>query len=474
MARLSWPVGGRGGGAASMTETAGRLSAPTIDDVARLAGVSRATASRALFSEKRPVSAANRARVLAAAEQLGYRINPLARSLTTKTVDLVAVLVNHIHDLSDLDLFDLVIAETQALGKQVILIRIGSGDKVEEFLRRGVAYHVDAALVFSDFAEAGTVRRMFHSDHVLMLNGRHDELSPAIIPDEALGIEAAVADAAGKGVRRAFLITGRASSVVEQVRIGLYQRAFTTFGIELGRTIQGDYSYDSGRSAGELLAGSLAPDAVFCTSDAAAMGLLDARPRGLPGREAGALPALWVRQRLAPRLRRLSDLVDRLRQGRLRARDDAVPRRPPGLRSHRDPAPGADAVRAPLDGVRARTPGTARAGPSPERVQLRAGWRPRPTTSCSSPHRRPTGCSRTRTYRASGRIPGRPWHRDADRVVGVEARQRHQRGVLGGEVVEQRGVLDARRRRGSAGAGDAVGREVVDIDELGLGQLPSS
>ncbi|EYD74212.1 hypothetical protein Rumeso_04269 [Rubellimicrobium mesophilum DSM 19309] len=271
-----------------MTEATGRLRVPTIDDVARLAGVSRATASRALSSEKRPVSAANRERVLAAAEQLGYRINPLARSLTTKTVNLVAVLVNHIHDLSDLDLFDLLLAETQAIGKQVILIRIGSGGKVEEFLRRGVAYHVDAALVFSDFADAGTARRMFHSDRVLMLNGHHDRLSPAVIPDEALGIEAAVADAAGKGVRTAALVTGRTSSLVEQERIGFYHRALARRGIGLGQVIQGDYSYESGRQAGDRLAGAGAPDAVFCTSDAAAMGVLDARrtdfPEGRPAR----------------------------------------------------------------------------------------------------------------------------------------------------------------------------------------------
>ncbi|WP_210526720.1 LacI family DNA-binding transcriptional regulator [Rubellimicrobium arenae] len=265
-----------------------RLPAPTIDDVARLAGVSRATASRALFSEKRPVSALNRERVLAAADQLGYRINPMARSLTTKTVDLVAVLVNHIHDLSDLDLFDLLIAETQAVGKQVILIRIGSGDRVEEFLRRGIAYHVDAALVFSDFADAGTVRRLFHSDHVLMLNGRHDRLSPAIMPDEATGIGAAAADAAAKGVRTAALVTGRASSLVEQARIDLYHQALARCGIELRRTIRGDYSYASGRDAGNLMAGPDAPDAVFCTSDATAMGILDARredfPEGQPRR----------------------------------------------------------------------------------------------------------------------------------------------------------------------------------------------
>lgn len=75
-----------------------RIASPTIDDVARLVGVSRVTASRALFSEKPSVSAARRERMLAAAE-LGCRTNPLARSLTTETVDLVAVMVNHNHDL---------------------------------------------------------------------------------------------------------------------------------------------------------------------------------------------------------------------------------------------------------------------------------------------------------------------------------------------------------------------------------------
>src|SRR5687767_11222491 len=111
-----------------------RQANPTIDDVAARAGVSRAVASRALSTEKRPVSAEKRERVLQAAAELGYRVNLLAQSLTTKTVNLIAVVVNHIHDLSDLDLFDLLLAETQAIGKQVILIRVGSVDKVEEFL----------------------------------------------------------------------------------------------------------------------------------------------------------------------------------------------------------------------------------------------------------------------------------------------------------------------------------------------------
>lgn len=260
-----------------------RQALPTIDDVAALAGVSRAVASRALSSEKRPVSAEKRERVLQAAEQLGYRVNLLAQSLTTKTVNLIAVVVNHIHDLSDLDLFDLLLAEVQAIGKQVILIRVGSVDKVEEFLRQGVAYHVDAALVFSDFADAETVRRMFRSDQVVMLNGRHDRLSPAIIPDEAMGIEQAIADAAHNGVKTAALVTGRASSLVEQARIASYRSSFAKHGIELIQTVQGDYSYQSGHQAAPTVVGFECPDAVFCTSDAMAMGILDVCREDFPG-----------------------------------------------------------------------------------------------------------------------------------------------------------------------------------------------
>ncbi|CAM5772909.1 transcriptional regulator [Labrys miyagiensis] len=256
---------------------------PTIADVARLAGVSRAVASRALSADKRPVSQDKRERVLAAAEELGYRANLLAQSLTTKTVNLIAVVVNHIHDLSDLDLFDLLLAEIQVAGKQTVLIRVGSEEKVGEFLRSGIAYHVDAALVFSDFADAATVRRMFRSDLVVMLNGRHDRLSPVVIPDEAAGIGEAVADAAAKGVKRASLVTGRATSQVERARIASYRSAFERHGIELVLTEQGDYSYHSGHALAARLTGRDCPQAIFCTSDAMAMGILDACRADFPG-----------------------------------------------------------------------------------------------------------------------------------------------------------------------------------------------
>lgn len=254
--------------------------APTLSDVAALAGVSRAIASRALSAQPRPVSADKRERVLRAAEALGFRPNSLARGLANKTVNLVAILVNHIHDLSDLDLFDLLLAEIQAIGKQVIFIRVGAGDD-EAFLRDGVAYHVDAALVFSDFADAATVRRMFRNNAVLMLNGHHDPGAASVTMDEDHGIREAVADAAAKGVRSATLLTGRTRSLVEQARIASYRAALAQHGITLLAELAGDYSYASGRALAQQIDVE-ATGAVFCTSDAMAMGVLDAHREHFP------------------------------------------------------------------------------------------------------------------------------------------------------------------------------------------------
>lgn len=62
----------------------------TIDDVAQRVGVARTTVSHAL-SGKRPVAAVTRARVLAAAAELGYQSNALARSLRERRTSIVGL-----------------------------------------------------------------------------------------------------------------------------------------------------------------------------------------------------------------------------------------------------------------------------------------------------------------------------------------------------------------------------------------------
>jgi LacI family transcriptional regulator len=81
-----------------MSKTRARPDHPTLDDVAGAAGVSRATAARALGGDGR-VGKETRARILAAANDLGYRPNTLARSMITGTTQTIGVVIADI-DLS--------------------------------------------------------------------------------------------------------------------------------------------------------------------------------------------------------------------------------------------------------------------------------------------------------------------------------------------------------------------------------------
>src|SRR5436190_23537297 len=65
---------------------------PTIYDVARLAGVSTATVSRALNGSGH-IAPATRNAIAAAVAQLGYSPNTIARSLVTNTTQTIALLL---------------------------------------------------------------------------------------------------------------------------------------------------------------------------------------------------------------------------------------------------------------------------------------------------------------------------------------------------------------------------------------------
>jgi LacI family transcriptional regulator len=80
VAEAADPKRGRGG------------SAPTIYDIARLADVNPSTVSRALSQPGR-INAKTEARIRAAAEELNYRVNPIARALPTGRTSTIGLVV---------------------------------------------------------------------------------------------------------------------------------------------------------------------------------------------------------------------------------------------------------------------------------------------------------------------------------------------------------------------------------------------
>ncbi|MBE7200973.1 MAG: LacI family DNA-binding transcriptional regulator, partial [Parafilimonas terrae] len=141
--------------------------------MARAAGVSRSAVSRA-FTEGAPVAPETRTAIHRVAARLGYAPNLLARGLLTGRSDLVAVVVNTVSDLWDTFFFDKLFQALQGIGKQPLIVHTHAAPDLRQVLREGASYQVDGVLVFADTVTAATVKSVFRTQAIVMLN-RHDK-----------------------------------------------------------------------------------------------------------------------------------------------------------------------------------------------------------------------------------------------------------------------------------------------------------
>jgi LacI family transcriptional regulator len=140
---------------------------PTLADVAAAAGVSRATASRAL-GERQYVSEATREKVWAAAQRLAFEPNHMARSLRTRSSKLVGMLLPDIAVASYAAALKGAQSVLERAGYQVLVMNTEREPEREAAaLRTLYARHVDGVLVATSggFVEGGAPVVFF--DHVL-------------------------------------------------------------------------------------------------------------------------------------------------------------------------------------------------------------------------------------------------------------------------------------------------------------------
>ena len=120
----------------------------TLKDVAALAGVSRSAVSRC-FTEGASVSPKTRTKILKAADQLGYRPNALASSLTTGRTKLVGLVSNNFHNPIFLEVFDHFTRHLQKRDLRPLLVNLTDETDPEASLQMLRQYSVDAAIVAS-------------------------------------------------------------------------------------------------------------------------------------------------------------------------------------------------------------------------------------------------------------------------------------------------------------------------------------
>src|ERR1700719_2436283 len=118
-------------------------------DVARMAGVSMATASRAL-SNAPGVAAATRARVLAVAEQTSYVVSPEASRLSGGSTRRVAVVVPHISRWFFAAMLEGLESVLREADLDVLLYTVGNAVDSHSFFERLPARRkVDAVVVLA-------------------------------------------------------------------------------------------------------------------------------------------------------------------------------------------------------------------------------------------------------------------------------------------------------------------------------------
>lgn len=254
---------------------------PTLNEVARAAGVSRATASRAINGLPHVSPAAQRA-VAEAVQRLGYRTNPVARSLATQRSGAIALVVSEPGDFVVSDPFFArvlrgISAGLANSGLQLALLmaqeQYGEGAS-EHFLREG---RVDGVLLVSLHGGDPLPGQLVAAGLPLVLAGR--PLARLDVPyvdaDNFNGAGAAARHLVEAGCRRVGTIAGPRDMAVGIDRLSGWRRGMSAAGLATDAVAHGDFTLEGGaRAMRRLLDDHPELDGVFVASDLMAVGAL--------------------------------------------------------------------------------------------------------------------------------------------------------------------------------------------------------
>jgi DNA-binding LacI/PurR family transcriptional regulator len=295
-----------------------RAAPPTLDDVAHAAGVSRATASRALSG---PVSTPARVRVRDAADRLGYTPNAVARALANGSgVRLVVAVQGRSADVLDDPYVDRVVgaaAKTAAPNGVGVsahwlpMDRTGPGLLQRLGEDRGVC---GVVLVNTTEPVLAALPRTLAGRVVSIGVGAPGV--PSFDVDNGSGAAAVLRHLYGSGRRRIAMVTGPAWLPCAARPVAVYRELMSAAGAPV-RLVAGDFTAGRGRSAAkEILRRWPDTDAVFAISDAPALGAMAALRRygvDVPGDVAVAgFDDVPLAELSAPALTPASHPVDRI------------------------------------------------------------------------------------------------------------------------------------------------------------------
>lgn len=249
---------------------------PTLVDVAKEAGVSRALVS-IVMRDAAGASAATRERVLAAAQKLGYRPDSRARLLRSSRTRLLGVSFTA-SQAFHAEIIDAAYAAATLRGYELALSAVSAGRPEKRAADALLDWGCEALILISPtLGNQELARYANRAPVVSLLRDDVGEPVDSVSSDDRAGIRIAVEHLTGLGHRRIAHVDGGAA-VSADIRRTAFRNEMDRLGLE-PLVIPGGPTEEDGIMAGRHLAESM-PTAVIAFNDRAALGVLESLRNG--------------------------------------------------------------------------------------------------------------------------------------------------------------------------------------------------
>lgn len=253
---------------------------PTMEDVARVAGVSKATVSRVLAGVPSSSTPQTAALVRKVASELGYVVNSIAASLRSQQSFTIGLVVADVSNPFFGRVASGVETRLSEAGYRVILGNTGNlPERERTIVRVLVERQIDGLIVAPSTLDGAHLREARERGVRLVLidSGIPDLAADTVTIDNQGGAREATAHLLALGHTRIAFVSGPLAASFDLDRLAGYREALASAGVvfDPALIVAGDLTAEGGRrSAAAILAASERPSAVFVSNNMMALGLL--------------------------------------------------------------------------------------------------------------------------------------------------------------------------------------------------------
>jgi len=247
-------------------------------DVARVAGVSQSAVSR-VFTPGASVSQSMTDRVLAAATELGYRPNVLARSMITGKSRLIGLVVAYLDNQFYPEILEKMSTSLQQRGYHVLVFMAQqTSGNIDSVLQEILDYQVDGIVLASVAMSSQLAERCDAAGIPVVLFNRaqNDDSFSTVTSDNFSGGRALADFLVAGGHERIAYIAGWEGASTQRDREAGFRAGLADHGRKLFARGVGDFHTDRAADAAvEMFSSDQVPDAVFVANDHMAFAVMD-------------------------------------------------------------------------------------------------------------------------------------------------------------------------------------------------------